>query len=150
MVDEQEVSLRLFDLAMKKVLFVCVHNSGRSQMAEAFFNQLAKGEAVATSAGTRPAAHVDRNVADAMCEVGIDIRQQRPKPLTLEMVESADRVITMGCGVEEVCPASFIPTEDWTLEDPEGKPIEKVRQIRDQIRVKVEVLVKELGATGPI
>lgn len=150
MVDEQEVSLRLFDLAMKKVLFVCVHNSGRSQMAEAFFNQLAKGEAVATSAGTRPAAHVDRNVADAMCEVGIDIRQQRPKPLTLEMVESADRVITMGCGVEEVCPASFIPTEDWTLEDPEGKPIEKVRQIRDQIRVKVEVLFKELGATGPI
>lgn len=150
MVDEQEVSLRLFDLAMKKVLFVCVHNSGRSQMAEAFFNQLAKGEAVATSAGTRPAAHVDRNVADAMCEVGIDIRQQRPKPLTFEMLESADRVITMGCGVEEVCPASFIPTEDWTLEDPEGKPIEKVRQIRDQIRVKVEVLVKELGATGPI
>ena len=150
MVDEQEVSLRLFDLAMKKVLFVCVHNSGRSQMAEAFFNSLAEGKAIATSAGTRPAAHVDSNVADAMCEVGIDIRQQRPKPLTLEMVESADRVITMGCGVEEVCPASFIPTEDWTLEDPEGKPIEKVRQIRDQIRVKVEVLVKELGATGPI
>ncbi len=150
MVDEQEVSLRLFDLAMKKVLFVCVHNSGRSQMAAAFFNSLAEGKAIATSAGTRTAAHVDSNVADAMCEVGIDIRQQRPKPLTFEMVESTDRVITMGCGVEEVCPASFIPTEDWILEDPEGKPIEEVRKIRDQIRVKVEVLVKELGATGPI
>ena len=150
MVDEQEVSLRLFDLAMKKVLFVCVHNSGRSQMAEAFFNQLAKGKAVAISAGTRPAAQVNSTVVATMREVGIEIVDQKPKSLTLEMVESADRVITMGCGVEEVCPASFIPTEDWTLEDPEGKPIEKVRQIRDQIRVKVEVLVKELGATGPI
>ena len=144
MVDEQEVSLRLFDLAMKKVLFVCVHNSGRSQMAEAFFNQLAKGEAVATSAGTRPAAHVDRNVADAMCEVGIDIRQQRPKPLTFEMVESADRVITMGCGVDEVCPASFIPTEDWELSDPEGKPIEEVREVRDGIKARVEKLIAEM------
>lgn len=70
MVDEQEVGSRLFDLAMKKVLFVCVHNSGRSQMAEAFFNQLAKGKTVAMSAGTRPAAHADSSVADAMCEAG--------------------------------------------------------------------------------
>jgi arsenate reductase len=112
-------------------------------MAEAFFNSLVEGKAIATSAGTRPAAHVDSNVADAMCEVGIDIRQQRPKTLTFEMVEGADRVITMGCGVEEVCPASFIPTEDWSLEDPEGKSIEKVREIRDKIKARVEKLLAE-------
>ena len=128
---------------MKKILFACVHNSGRSQMAEAFFNSLAEGKAIATSAGTRPAAHVDSNVAQAMREIGIDITQQRPKPLTFEMVESADRVITMGCGVEEVCPASFIPTEDWELEDPEGKPLEKVRQIRDEIKTRVEELANQ-------
>jgi arsenate reductase len=149
MVDEQEVNLRLFDLEMKKALFVCVHNSGRSQMAEAFFNQLAKDKTVAISAGTRPAAQVNSTVIAAMREVGIDIVSQKPKALTLEMLESVERVITMGCGAEEVCPASFIPTEDWELADPEEKPIEEVRQIRDQIRAKVEVLVKELGATDP-
>ena len=129
---------------MKKVLFACVHNSGRSQMAEAFFNHLAKGKAVATSAGTRPAAHVDRTVAEAMREIGLDVRQQRPKPLTLEMVEDADRAITMCCNVGEVCPASFVPTEDWTLEDPEGQPLEKVREIRDEIKARVEKLLSEV------
>lgn len=79
-----------------------------------------------------------------MREAGINIYQQRPKPLTLEIVEGADRVITMGCSVEEVCPASFIPTEDWALEDPEGKPIEKVREIRDEIRARVERLIAEI------
>lgn len=128
---------------MKKVLFVCVHNSGRSQMAEAFFNSLAEGKAIAASAGTRPAAHIDSNVADAMREAGINIRQQKPKPLTFEMMESAGRVITMGCGAEEVCPAGFTPTEDWALEDPEGKPIEKVREIRDEIKARVEKLIAE-------
>jgi arsenate reductase len=132
---------------MKKVLFVCVHNSGRSQMAEAFFNQMAKGKAVASSAGTQPAAHTDSNVVMAMREIGIDILSQKPKPLTLEMLESANRVITMGCNVAEVCPASFVPTEDWELSDPEGKMIEEVRHIRDLIKTKVEVLVKELDAT---
>lgn len=130
---------------MKKVLFVCVHNSGRSQMAEAFFNQLAKGRAIAKSAGTKPAAHTDHTVVEAMLEAGIDIRNQRPKPLTMEMLENADRVITMGCGIEEVCPASFVTTEDWELENPEGKPIEKVRGIRDEIKARVEALVKELS-----
>jgi arsenate reductase len=113
-------------------------------MAESFFNHLAEGKAVATSAGTKPAAHVDRTVAEAMSEMGLDIRQQRPKPLTFDMVENADRVITMGCGVEEVCPASFVPTEDWTLEDPEGKPLEKVREIRDEIKARVEKLLSEI------
>ena len=127
----------------KKVLFVCVHNAGRSQMAEAFFNQMTKGKATAISAGTRPAIHMDKGVVKAMRELGIDISQQRPKALTLEMVEQADRVITMGCGVEETCPASFIPTEDWELDDPEGRSLEDVRKIRDMIKARVETLVKE-------
>ena len=112
-------------------------------MAEAFFNHLAKGKAIASSAGTRPASHTDSNVVKAMLETGIDIRRQRPKKLTLEMLEGAGRVITMGCGVEEVCPASFVPTEDWALEDPEGKSIEKVREIGDEIKARVVRLIEE-------
>ena len=112
-------------------------------MAEAFFNHLAKSKALATSAGTKPAPQVNPTVVEAMLEVGIDLRNQKPKLLTLEMLENADRVITMGCSVEGVCPASFIPTEDWELEDPEGKPVEKVRRIRDEIRAKVEALIRE-------
>ena len=129
---------------MKKILFVCVHNSGRSQMAEAFFNQLAKSKARAISAGTQPAAQVNPTVVTAMRELVIEIGNQKPKSLTLKMMESTDRVITMGCNVAETCPASFIPTEDWELEDPEGKPIEEVRQIRDQIKAKVKALLKNL------
>ena len=125
-------------------MFVCVHNSGRSQMAEAFFNHLAKGKAVALSAGTQPASRINSTVVEVMLEVGIDVSAQIPKLLNLEMIESADCVITMGCGVEGVCPASFVPTEDWELEDPEQEPVEKVRQIRDEIRNKVVELVKEL------
>jgi arsenate reductase len=128
----------------KRILFVCIHNSGRSQMAEAFFNHLAENKASAFSAGTQPASEVNPVVVQVMREVGIDISSQKPKMLTLEMMESADRVITMGCGAEGVCPASFVPTEDWQIEDPEGKPIEKVRQIRDDIRDRVAALIKEL------
>jgi arsenate reductase len=129
---------------MKKVLFVCVHNSGRSQMAEAFFNEIAKGKAMAISAGTQPAAQVNSMVVAAMREVGIEIGNHKPKSLTFEMLENADRVITMGCSVDKACPASFVPTEDWELDDPEGKPIEEVRQIRDTIRTKVGELVEGL------
>jgi protein-tyrosine-phosphatase len=129
---------------MKKILFVCVHNAGRSQIAEAFFNQMAKGKAKGFSAGTQPADKVNPIVIEAMREVGIDISRRKPKMLTLKMLEDADRVITMGCGVEGVCPASFVPTEDWELEDPEDKPIEKVRQIRDEIKAKVDELVRTL------
>jgi arsenate reductase len=129
---------------MKKILFVCVHNAGRSQMAEAFFNNYARGKAQAFSAGTQPASHTDRTVSQAMKEIGIDISSQRPKMLTLKMMEDADRVITMGCGVEGVCPATFVPTEDWQLEDPEGKSIERVRAIRDEIETKVKNLIEEL------
>ena len=131
-------------MTMKKVLFVCVHNSGRSQMAEAFFNKMANGRAAAISAGTQPASQVNPTVVAAMREVGIEIGNEKPKLLTLEMLESADRVVTMGCSEEEVCPASFVPTEDWKLEDPEGQPLEKVRKIRDEIKARVEVLIQAM------
>jgi arsenate reductase len=132
---------------MKTVLFVCVHNSGRSQMAEAFFNNMAKGKAHAISAGTQPANVVNPVVVQAMREVGIDISGNKPKMLTLEIVEKADLMITMGCGAEAgaVCPASFIETEDWALEDPEGKPIAQVRRIRDEIKEKVTHLLANLS-----
>jgi arsenate reductase len=129
---------------MKKILFVCVHNAGRSQMAEAFFNHYAKGKAQAFSAGTHYASHIDPTVVEAMAERGIDISSKRPKMLTLEMLGVADKVISMGCGVEGVCPATYVPTEDWQLEDPEGKPIEQVRAIRDEIEAKVRTLIEEI------
>jgi arsenate reductase len=131
---------------MKVVLFVCVHNSGRSQMAEAFFNQLAKGKARAYSAGTQPADKVNPVVVEAIREVGVDISGKKPKALTMDMVEKADRMITMGCGAEAeaVCPASFIETEDWTLEDPKGKSLEQVRKIRDEIKKRVMKLLNEI------
>ncbi|MDO8578411.1 MAG: arsenate reductase ArsC [Dehalococcoidales bacterium] len=131
---------------MKKVVFVCVHNAGRSQMAEAFFNQFAKGKAKAYSAGTQPADEVNPIAAKVMKEVGIDISGAKPKMLTLEMIESADRVITMGCGDDPagLCPARIVQTEDWALEDPKGKPVEKVREIRDTIKERVAKLVQEI------
>ena len=129
---------------MGKVLFVCVGNAGRSQMAEAFFNQLAGEKAMAVSAGTKPAGAVDPRTVEVMHEVGVDISAAKPKALTMEMLEQADRVVTMGCGVEGVCPASFVETEDWQLEDPKGKPIEEVRRIRDEIRARVLKLLDRL------
>jgi arsenate reductase len=128
----------------KRVLFICVHNSGRSQMAEAFFNHFSGEKASASSAGTKPVSEINPTVVQVMREAGLDISHQKPKKLTLELIEKANRVITMGCGAENACPASFIPTEDWQIEDPEGKPIEKVRQIKDDIRNRVEALIKDL------
>jgi arsenate reductase len=131
---------------MKTILFVCVHNSGRSQMAEAFFNKLARGKARALSAGTQPADQVNPVVVEAMKEAGIDISGNKPKALTVDMVEKADKMITMGCGAEAqgVCPASFIETEDWALEDPKGKSLEQVRKIRDEIKDRVKNLVEQI------
>jgi arsenate reductase (thioredoxin) len=131
---------------MKTVLFVCVHNSGRSQMAEAFFNKLAGGRAQALSAGTQPAEVVNPMVVEAMREAGINIVGNKPKLLTMDMVKKAERMITMGCGAEAgaVCPASFIETEDWALEDPKGKSLEQVRKIRDEIKERVNKLIKEI------
>jgi arsenate reductase len=130
----------------KIVLFVCIHNSGRSQMAEAFFNQLAQGKAIGISAGTQPGDNVNAVVVEAMREVGIDISGEKPKMLTLEMIEKADRMITMGCGVDAggLCPASFVETEDWALEDPTGKSMEQVRVIRDEIKKRVEQMLQEM------
>lgn len=130
----------------KTVVFVCVHNSGRSQMAEAFFNQMANGKAVAISAGTQPADRVNPVVIEVMREVGIDIGGNKPKMLTLEMIEKADKMITMGCGADAggLCPVSFTETEDWALEDPKGKPLSEVRIIRDEIKKRVNDLLVQI------
>lgn len=113
-------------------------------MAEAFFNQLVKGKARALSAGTDPADAIDSTVVEAMREVGIDISASKPKTLTHKMAEPVDRVITMGCGVAEMCPATFIETEDWELEEPKDKPLEEVREIRDRIKAKVIKMLEEI------
>jgi arsenate reductase len=128
---------------MKTVLFICVHNSGRSQMAEAFFNQMAKGKAKAISAGSQPSDKVNPIVAEAMLEEGIDIGRNIPKTLTLEMMEGIDRAITMGC--ENSCPVTTVKTEDWALEDPKGKSFEQVRKIRDEIKVRVKQLIEQIA-----
>ena len=130
---------------MQQVLFICVGNSSRSQMAEALFNHLSLGRARAVSAGTEPARALDPNAVAVMAELGIDISGQSPKALMQEMVDGATRRISMGCGVEESCPAWALPHEDWDLDDTYHQPIELVRRIRDQIRARVEALVKELA-----
>ena len=132
---------------MKTVLFVCVHNSGRSQMAEAYFNLLAKGRTKGLSAGTQPADRVNPVVVEAMKEVGIDISSNKPKALKMDMGEKAEKMITMGCGAEAeaVCPARFVETEDWELEDPKDKSFEQVREIRDEIKRKVTRLIVEMA-----
>lgn len=114
-------------------------------MAEALLNHRAEGKAVAESAGTEPGERVNPNAVKAMAELGIDLTGAKPRLLTQEMVDQSDRVITMGCSVQESCPAVFLPeVEDWGLEDPAGKPLEKVREIRDQIARRVQGLLQEL------
>ena len=130
---------------MDQVLFICVGNSSRSQMAEALFNHLAQGKARAVSAGTQAARAIDPNAVAVMAEVGLDISDQSPKALTQEMVDGATRRISMGCGVQESCPAWARPDEDWDLDDPYHQPVEVVRRIRDQIRARVEALLRELA-----
>ncbi len=125
------------------MLFVCLHNAGRSQMSQAWFERLAGGEHEARSAGTEPADHVHPNVVAAMREVGVDLSERKPKLLTDELARWADMVITMGCG--DACPV--IPGRryvDWDLPDPSGAPLEEVRAIRDGIRARVADLVKDL------
>jgi protein-tyrosine-phosphatase len=125
------------------VLFVCVHNSGRSQMAAGFMSQLGGDRVVVRSAGSAPRESISPEVIEAMAEVGIDISQEFPKPLTDEVVRGSDAVITMGCG--DACP--IYPGkryEDWVLADPADQSIEAVRAIRDEIKVRVETLLSEL------
>ena len=130
---------------MKHVLFVCVENAGRSQMAEAFANHYGKGKLVASSAGVMLADRVNPVVVEVMREKGIDISMNKPKLLTTKMAEEADKIITMGCSVEKICPAPLLKNViDWALEDPQGKPIEQVRQIRDEIEKRVLKLIQDL------
>jgi arsenate reductase len=129
---------------MAKVLFVCLHNAGRSQMSRALFERAAEGRHDASSAGTTPAAQVHPEVVEVMRELDIDLSDQKPKALTTEMAERADVVVTMGCG--DACP--YIPGKryiDWDLPDPAGLPLEHVRAIRDDIATRVNALVGVLG-----
>jgi arsenate reductase (thioredoxin) len=146
-------STRLLDVAhseglMSKehpqVLFVCVHNAGRSQMAAALTQQLGGDRVEVRSAGSEPADRINPAAVEAMAELGLDLSQEFPKPLRDEAVRAADVVITMGCG--DACP--IYPGkqyEDWQLDDPAGQPIEKVREIRDEIRRRVARLLEQLG-----
>lgn len=131
-----------------RVLFVCVHNSGRSQMAEALLNHIARQQdldACAESAGTLGGKALNPAAVEAMGEIGISMEGHHPKLLTQEMVDRADRIISMGCGVDaKACPAKFLVAEDWELEDPAGQPLERVREIRDQIERLVRALLDSL------
>jgi protein-tyrosine-phosphatase len=130
---------------MRKLLFVCVENVGRSQMAEAFAKYHGKGKIDASSAGTMPASEVNPVVVQVMREKGIDISNNKPKLITLQMVQGADTIIVMGCSAEGFCPAPLLgKVTDWELEDPKGKPIEKVREIRDDIERRVKQLLSEI------
>ena len=130
--------------AVPEVLFVCVHNAGRSQMASALLAARAEGRVHVRSAGSEPAEAINPAVVEAMSELGIDISEEFPKPLADEVVQAADVVITMGCG--DACP--LYPGkryEDWQLDDPAGRPLEEVRLIRDELDRRIEALLAELA-----
>jgi arsenate reductase len=132
---------------MYKVIFACIHNAGRSQMAAAFFNQLAdRQKAEAVSAGTEPGLRVHPEVLAVMQEVGIDLSEAKPQKLTEELVREAQLLITMGCG--DKCP--YVPglrRDDWPLPDPKGRPLDEVRAVRDDIRSRVSALLNTEGFT---
>ena len=135
------------NINLKKVLFVCIENAGRSQMAEAFANKYGKDTINAFSAGNKPADKVNPIVVEAMEEAGIDISNNKPKQLTAKMALDVDLIVTMGCNDQGVCPGPFFkPTIAWHLEDPKDKPIEKVREIRDQIERQVKELITGIKA----
>lgn len=128
---------------MSRVLFVCLHNAGRSQISRALFERAAGGRHEADSAGTEPAEHIHPEVAEVMREVGVDLDGRTPRMLTQELAEWADVVVTMGCG--DACPV--IPGKryiDWELPDPKGLPLDEVRALRDDIAQRVEALIPEL------
>ncbi len=134
--------------AKPSVLFVCVHNAGRSQMAAGFLRDLAGEKIDVRSAGSIPADRINPVAVDAMREIGIDITAEQPKVLTTEAVEASDVVITMGCG--DACP--FFPGkryEDWKLDDPAGQGLDAVRPIRDDIRHRIEALIASLNLSAP-
>ncbi len=130
---------------MENVLFVCVENAGRSQMAEAFFRKYAPAKYNVISAGTTPSSELNPVVVEVMKEVGIDMMQQSPKTLSNEMIENSSKTINMGCMDKESCPALFVKDVlDWNISDPKGKSIDDVREIRDQILKEVLQLVESL------
>ena len=130
---------------VKTILFACVHNAGRSQMAAAWFNKLSDpSKAMGVSAGTEPGTRVHPEVVEVMMEVAIDLSGEQPKFLSEDLARSACVLITMGCG--EACPVvPGLRRYDWPLEDPKGKPIERVREIRDDVRARVETLIEREG-----
>ena len=130
---------------MKRILFVCVENAGRSQMAEAFAKVHGKGKVEAISAGTIPAKEVNPDVVQVMREKGVDLSANKPKLIANQMVQEADVIIVMGCSAEGFCPAPLLnKVVDWQIEDPKGKPIERVREIRDEIENRVEKLISDI------
>ena len=136
--------MRIARFNVKKVLFVCVENAGRSQMAEAFAKKYGKDKLIASSAGNKPADRVNPVVVEVMKEKGIDISMNKPKLLTYNMTQESDLIITMGCNDRGICPGPFFkPTIDWKIDDPKGKSIEKVREIRDEIERRVQTLIDE-------
>jgi protein-tyrosine-phosphatase len=129
---------------MQKVLFVCVENAGRSQMAKAFAKANGKGKVEAKSAGTMPANEVNPRVVQVMREKGIDLGTNKPKLVTSQMVREADIIIVMGCSAEAFCPAPLLHKAIyWGIEDLKGKPIEEIREIRDEIENRVRMLLNE-------
>jgi len=129
----------------KKILFVCVENAGRSQMAEGFFRKYAPKGYEATSAGTKPTPEINPIAIEAMKEIGIDLGKQKPKILTSEIIKDSILSVNMGCMDKTECPAVFMKNSvDWNVEDPKGKSIDKVRLIRDNIELKVRELCKTL------
>jgi arsenate reductase (thioredoxin) len=134
---------------MKKILFVCVENAGRSQMAEGFAEKYGVDMFMVSSAGNKPAENVNPIVVEVMKEKGIDISANKPKLITAKMAMDQDLIVTMGCNDQGVCPGPFFkPTIDWALVDPKGKPIEKVREIRDDIERRVKELIAQQAAVG--
>ena len=134
-------------ISYKNILFVCVENAGRSQMAEAFFKKYASNEFDVISAGTIPSTRLNATVIQAMKEIGIDINDQKPKLLSNSMIETSPKIINMGCMDKDACPALFVKDVlDWNISDPKGKSLEDVREIRDQIKSKVIDLIESLEA----
>jgi arsenate reductase len=147
--DDTLINLSLSGASLPEVLFVCVHNSGRSQMAAALLDSRGAGKVHVRSAGSAPTSTINATVIEAMAEIGLDLSQEYPKPMTDDVVRAADVVITMGCG--DACP--IYPGkryEDWEVEDPAGKDLPTVRFIRDDIVRRVDRLIVDLTAKQPL
>ena len=129
----------------KNILFVCVENAGRSQMAEAFFKKYAKNQFNVISAGTYPSSNLNPVVVSAMNEIGIDLKNQQPQLLSTSMIKNSNKTVNMGCMDKESCPSLFVKgVDDWNMDDPKGKSLDDVRKIRDQIKHNVLILLDSL------